>query len=80
MVILDRIRNWLSNRKQCTDINGKASEWSQAPSGVMLGSVLGPLFFLTLTNNIDMAVKYIDKIINFADDTKMGHNANTDEN
>ena len=38
--------DWLSNRKQHLVLNGCFSEWRDVISGIPLGSVLGPLFFI----------------------------------
>ena len=77
--ILTWISNWLSGRTQRTTLNGSSSTWKQVLSGVPQGSVLGPLLFLIFINDIDEAaglVKYLNK---FADDTKLGHCVNSDE-
>lgn len=72
--VADWIEDWLSNRKQRVLINGECSEWTNVTSGVPQGSVLGPLLFLIYINDIDIGLT--SKISKFADDTKLGINAN----
>ena len=67
----DSIVNWflsyLSNRRQRVVINGQASDWTSVLAKVPQGSILGPLLFLFIINDI---VKYIGCSIRlFADNT-----------
>jgi hypothetical protein len=63
------IKNWLADRRQRVNINGKVSGWAEVKSGVPQGSVLGPLLFLIFINDIDDGI--ISKIWKFADDSKI---------
>ena len=66
------IKNWLTDRRQRVNINGKISNWADVLSGVPQGSVLGPLLFLIYINDIDDGI--MSKIWKFADDTKICKN------
>ena len=52
------IKRFLSNRKQRVVINGIYSEWRNVTSGIPLGSVLSPLFFLIFISDRGLELLY----------------------
>ncbi len=50
-------------------INGTASDWAPVTSGVLQGSVLGPVMFIIYINDIGVGLNNL--ILKFADDTKI---------
>jgi len=73
--IIDWIENWLSNRRQRVILNGKASCWKDVLSGVLQGSVLGPICFIIFINDLDLVAPQVECIKKFADDSKAAHPA-----
>ena len=71
------IHNFLSNRKQVVLANGVKSKASGVRSGVPQGTVLGPVLFLLLINDI---VSRIESFVSlFSDDTRIARKVNTEE-
>ncbi|KAF7244384.1 EPM2A-interacting protein 1 [Varanus komodoensis] len=70
------IRTWLTDRKQKVTISGESSGWRPVTSGVLQCSVLGPILFNLF---IDMEEGVNSLLIKFADDTKTGAVATTEE-
>ena len=60
------LQAFLSNRSQRVIVNGKLSSPHTVISGVPQGSVIGPLLFLVLINDIDKNTKY-SSVSSFAD-------------
>ena len=63
------IHNFLTNRKQTVLANGIKSVPSDVKSGVPQGTVLGPVLFLILINDIDENIDSSSSL--FADDTRV---------
>ena len=64
--ILLWITNFLNNRKQRVVVDGSFSNYADVESSVPQGTVLGPLLFLLLINNLPSCVN--SKVRLFADD------------
>ena len=69
--------SWLNGRRQRVVINGKSSSWGNIISGVLQVSVSEPLLYLIYINDIDIDLR--SKLNKFADNTKIGHAVETDE-
>jgi len=61
------LRDFLSDRWQCVVVNGSCSDWSNVSSGVLQGTVLGPVLFLLYINDLPTDISSEDRL--FADDT-----------
>jgi hypothetical protein len=64
---LNWFASYLSNRKQCVDINGVLSEFNDIIMSVFQGSSLGPILFLCFINDIYRCTNL--NMFLFADDT-----------
>ena len=62
-------KNYLKNCKQRVILNGQTSASGKVNSGVLQGSVLGPLLFLIYINDLPDGITSMCKI--FADDTSL---------
>ena len=68
--IIDWLAEFLTNRSQKTVIEGQESFAAEVISGVPQGTVLGPLLFLIMLNDITEKIKY-SSLYSFADDTRI---------
>lgn len=69
---LDWIKNFLQNRTLTVFLNGVYSHSAPVKSGVPQGSVLAPLFFIIVTNDLPQNITNLGShILTFADDTKV---------
>ena len=73
------LHNFLTNRNQAVIANGIKSRISEIRSGVPQGTVLGPLLFLILINDIDQDITN-SSVHLFADDTRISKVIKNQEN
>ena len=64
------ILSYLSNRKQCVWINNTYSNFENVITGVLQGSMLGPLLFKLSINDLFFFI-LIESVHNFADDSTL---------
>ena len=69
-------RNYLTNRRQCVDLEGDISSWIDVKLGVPQGSILGPILFLIYVNDINNSCDNAT-FVKFADDTTILTNGQT---
>ena len=67
--IINRIEQWLTDRKQMVVVDGEVSSWKSVLSGVPQGPVLEPILCLVYIN--DLVEGVTGNILKFADDTKL---------
>ena len=56
--VIDWIKCFLTNKKQRALVNGIASVWHDVISGVLQGSVLGPILFSVYINTLIDVVQH----------------------
>ena len=56
---LFKIERFLSNRQQRVNVNGLYSEQSNCTSGILQGSVLGPLLFIIYMHNMNLILPFL---------------------
>ena len=66
---LNWIEDFLKNRSQKVMVNGAGSKWENVTSGILQGSVLGPILFVIYINDLPDTVESDSYL--FADDTKI---------
>ena len=77
MKLVTWIEDYLKGRKQRVLVRGKLSEWLEVFSRVPQDSVIGPLLFLIFINDLKEGI--LLKLSIFADDTKIMHIMNTED-
>ena len=68
--LLQWLNNYFTRRFQCVRINNVTSSFKAVDSGVMQGSVLGPLLFLLYIDDVDSCTNG-EIIVKYADDVKL---------
>ena len=68
-IIINWIKQWLTDRRQMVVMGGEVSSWKLGLSGVPQGSVVEPILFVVYINDLEEGVTC--RILTFADDTKL---------
>ena len=71
-VLVNWIKEFLSDRKQKVMVNGECSTWYEVTSGIPQGSVLGPTLFVMYINSLPDVISQSSSYL-FADDTKLAN-------
>ena len=66
--MINWIEKWLIVRKQRVVVDWEVSNWKSVLSGVLQGSVLGPVLFLIYINYLD---DITSEMLKFVDNTKV---------
>ena len=69
--VINWFQSYLSDRYQRVALQGTYSDWLQVLSGVLQGSIMGPLMFLVYIDDIPQCITHDPKIAIFADDSKL---------
>ena len=67
--VKDWLISFLSERKQRVCVNGTYSDWQETHAGVAQGSVIGPIMFLLMINDLPSHLQSNTRL--FADDTSL---------
>ena len=67
--VINMIEQWLTDRIQRVAVDGEVSSGKSVLSGVLQGSVLGPILFLVYIDDLEEGVT--GNILKFADDTEL---------
>ena len=67
---LSLIKSYLTKRRQRVRLNSNFSAWERIISGVLQGSILGPLLFNIFLNDLFLFIENLD-LSNYADDNTL---------